>query len=39
MKIFLILVFMYNGLAYAQDSLIYRDPRVDSLIKKADSDQ
>jgi hypothetical protein len=25
---------MYNGLAYAQDSLIYRDPRVDSLIKK-----
>jgi hypothetical protein len=34
MKIFLILVFLYNGLAYAQDSLIYRDPRVDSLIKK-----
>lgn len=25
---------MYNGLAYAQDSLIYRDPRVDSLIRK-----
>jgi hypothetical protein len=25
---------MYNGIAYAQDSLIYRDPRVDSLIKK-----
>jgi hypothetical protein len=24
---------MYNGVAYAQDS-IYRDPRVDSLIKK-----
>lgn len=34
MKIFLILVFLYNGLAYAQDSLIYRDPRVDSLIRK-----
>jgi hypothetical protein len=34
MKIFLILTFMYNGLAYAQDSLIYRDPRVDSLIRK-----
>ena len=33
MKILLILVFMYNGVAYAQDS-IYRDPRVDSLIKK-----
>jgi hypothetical protein len=28
------LVLTYNGLAYAQDSLIYRDPRVDSLIKK-----
>ena len=25
---------MYNGLAYAQDSLIYRDPRVDSLVQK-----
>jgi hypothetical protein len=25
---------MYNGVAYAQDSLISRDPRVDSLIKK-----
>src|ERR1700682_4822956 len=34
MKLILILVFTYNGLAYAQDSLIYRDPRVDSLIKK-----
>lgn len=34
MKIALIFVFMYNGLAYAQDSLIFRDPRVDSLIKK-----
>jgi len=34
MKIFLILVFLYNGLAYAQDSLIYRDPRVDTLIRK-----
>ena len=34
MKILLIFVFLYNGLAYAQDSLIYRDPRVDSLIKK-----
>ena|ERR1700676_1335295 len=34
MKIFLILVFIYNGAAYAQDSSINRDPRVDSLIKK-----
>jgi hypothetical protein len=34
MKIALILIFMYNGLVYAQDSLIYRDPRLDSLIKK-----
>ncbi len=34
MKILLILIFLYNGMAYAQDSLIYRDPRVDSLIKK-----
>ena len=34
MKIVLILIFMYNGLVYAQDSLIYRDPRLDSLIKK-----
>jgi hypothetical protein len=34
MKIFLILLLLYNGIAYAQDSLIYRDPRVDSLIKK-----
>ncbi|HEV3222704.1 MAG TPA: SPOR domain-containing protein [Puia sp.] len=34
MKLLLILVFLYNGMTYAQDSLIYRDPRVDSLIKK-----
>ena len=34
MKLLLILIFLYNGMAYAQDSLIYRDPRVDSLIKK-----
>jgi len=34
MKIFLVLVLIYNGSVYAQDSLIYRDPRVDSLIKK-----
>jgi hypothetical protein len=34
MKSLLILVLLYNGMAYAQDSLIYRDNRVDSLIKK-----
>lgn len=34
MKLLLILAFIYNGAAYTQDSLIYRDPRVDSLIKK-----
>jgi len=34
MKLLLILIFLYNGMVYAQDSLIYRDPRVDSLIKK-----
>ena len=34
MKLFLLLVLIYNGSVYAQDSLIYRDPRVDSLIKK-----
>jgi SPOR domain len=34
MKLLLILVLLYNGMAYAQDSLIYRDTRVDSLIKK-----
>jgi len=34
MKLLLILAFLYNDMAYAQDSLIYRDPRVDSLIKK-----
>jgi hypothetical protein len=34
MKLLLILIFLYNGIIYAQDSLIYRDPRVDSLIKK-----
>ncbi len=34
MKSILIVIFLYNSVAYAQDSLIYRDPRVDSLIKK-----
>jgi SPOR domain len=34
MKFLLVLAFTYNGLAYAQDSLVYRDPRIDSLIKK-----
>jgi hypothetical protein len=34
MKFILILVLMYNSTAYAQDSLINRDPRVDSLIRK-----
>jgi SPOR domain len=34
MKLFLLIFFMYNSLAYAQDSLIYRDSRIDSLIKK-----
>lgn len=34
MKFILLLAFIYNGAAYAQDSLIYRDPRVDSLIRK-----
>jgi hypothetical protein len=36
MKFVLILVFIYNGVAYAQDSLVmvHVDPRVDSLMKK-----
>jgi SPOR domain len=34
MKLLLILILFYNGSVYAQDSLINRDPRVDSLIKK-----
>jgi|SRR5450432_3798174 hypothetical protein len=34
MKFLLVLALTYNGLAYAQDSLVYRDPRIDSLIKK-----
>jgi hypothetical protein len=34
MKILLILMFTYNGLAYAQDAMVYADPRVDSLVKK-----
>jgi hypothetical protein len=34
MKLLLFIFSMYNGLAYAQDSLISRDSRVDSLIKK-----
>jgi SPOR domain len=34
MKLLLALAFLYNGMVYAQDSLINRDPRVDSLIKK-----
>jgi hypothetical protein len=34
MKLLLILAFFYNGVGYAQDTLIHKDPRVDSLIKK-----
>ena len=36
MKFVLILAFIYNGVAYAQDSLVMItvDPRVDSLMKK-----
>src|SRR6478735_3948569 len=34
MKILLILAFIYHGAAYAQDTLIHKDPRIDSLIKK-----
>jgi len=36
MKLILILAFIYNGMAGAQDStaMIIKDPRVDSLIKK-----
>jgi hypothetical protein len=36
MKFVLILAFIYNGAAYAQDSLVevHVDPRVDSLMKK-----
>jgi len=34
MKSLLILAFIYNGASVAQDTLIYKDPRVDSLIKK-----
>ena len=34
MKLLLILAFIYNGASFGQDTLINRDPRVDSLIKK-----
>jgi len=34
MKFLLILIFTYNGFVYAQDSSVYVDARVDSLIKK-----
>jgi hypothetical protein len=34
MKLLLILAFIYNGAGFAQDTLIHKDPRVDSLIKK-----
>ena len=34
MKLLLILTFVYNGASFAQDTLINKDPRVDSLIKK-----
>ena len=34
MKILLILAFIYHGAACAQDTLIHKDPRIDSLIKK-----
>jgi len=39
MKLLLILAFIYNGAAFPQDTLIHKDPRVDSLIKKTNSDQ
>jgi hypothetical protein len=34
MKLLFILAMIYSGAAYTQDSLIYRDARVDSLIRK-----
>ncbi len=34
MKFLLIIVFLYNAVGYAQTTVIYKDPRVDSLIKK-----
>ncbi len=34
MKFIWILALIYNGTAYAQESLINKDPRIDSLIKK-----
>lgn len=34
MKIIWILALIYNGTAYAQESFINKDPRIDSLIKK-----
>ena len=34
MKVLLIMAFLYHGASNAQDTLIYKDPRVDSLIKK-----
>jgi hypothetical protein len=34
MKFIWILALIYNGASYAQESLINKDPRIDSLIKK-----
>src|ERR1700712_5039100 len=34
MKLLLVLIFLYNGVAYAQSTVVYKDPRIDSLIKK-----
>ena len=34
MKLLLVLIFIYNGAGFSQDTLIHKDPRVDSLIKK-----
>jgi hypothetical protein len=34
MKLLLLLAFINNGASFAQDTLIHKDPRVDSLVKK-----
>ncbi len=34
MKLLLVLTFIYHGACFSQDTLIHKDPRVDSLIKK-----
>lgn len=34
MKLLVSLFFVFNGVAHAQDTAVFRDPRVDSLIKK-----